>query len=195
MKNIIMVCLVMASVSTLTIGNTNSPYILWAKDYVPSLANTNIAFTLNPTVTNGLITKMPQVSSYCAVVTNYSRKKMLVGIKGNDYIEPDCRNWKYVTYSNTDYYETETVTKKNMLKYDVDGIVGETCIKSEILSNKRREVKQALTIVTNDWVKAEDQRWFEHTNITRLTSMTSITNYINPPYYEFYTNQDGIFIK
>ncbi len=185
MKKVIVGCLVM--VSAMVMGNTNNPYTLWSNS-VSSLVIANSYLNGNGSAeTNGLIKGMPQVSSYCVVVTNYSRERMLVGIKGDKNDIPMCKNWEYVTWSLTDYYETETVIKSNMLKYDIDGIIGETCIKKTVLSKKRREVKQKVIsetkLVTNDWVTVgEDQRWFALTNIVELTSLT-VTNYINTNYW------------
>jgi hypothetical protein len=169
-KIIIGLVMVSVSVSTMVMGNTNSPHILWATDCVPSLANTNIAFTLYPVVTNGLRKEMPQVSSYCVVVTNFTKEYKTIGNRATGCDQTGCLVYHCEpVYSTTDYYEIETVNEKTMLRYDCNGIIGETCIKETIISKRKRDVNKVVieSMKTNDWYKVEEIDWI------------SITNYIN----------------
>ena len=178
-KSIIVGCLAMLSmVSTMVMGDTNNPYILWATDCVPSPLNSNIVFTLKPAVTNGLIKVIPQVTNYSLVVTNFTKEYKTIASRDTGCNQIGCLVYHCEpVYSSTDYYEIETVTDKTMLKYDCKGIIGETCIKETVISKRKRDVNKVVieSMKTNDWYVVVETDWH------------SITNYI----FNYHTNDYG----
>ncbi len=123
------------------------------------------------------------------IETNYTREAISIGTRSTSCSNPGCcvYHFEYV-YSPTDYYEIEKVVEKSILKYDVDGIKGETCVKERELSTRKREVRQAVTTImkTNDW-----QKVVVFTNIVGYASHTTnwvTTNALNCIGYSSITN-------
>ena len=115
----------------------------------------------------------PQVSNYCIVVTNYTMTYKTVGNRPTGCNQMGCLVYHYEPIlSDTNYVETETVNKKTMLSYDVTNIKGETCIKDEVVSKRKREVNQVSTMKTNDWREMEAVSW------ENIRGYLSITNTI-----------------
>jgi hypothetical protein len=112
---------------------------------------------------------------YTVVVTNYTKEYKRIGYKPSGACSKSgclAYHCEYIL-SDTDYYEIETVNKKTMLKYDVEGTTGEVTIKDEVVSKRKREVNQITSMRTNDWINCEDVRWI----------MSNITNYIANIHY------------
>jgi len=141
--------LIITNAIKMTASETN--IIRFDEKLAISIPSSSIVIRSNM-ATNCAIAGTLSCTVYDTYVTNYTRTPMIVGNKPT--LCPLSNAFECLVYhtepiySDTDYYEIETVAKKTMINVDS---YGKHCIKEEVVSERRRSVFQFKISITNEW--------------------------------------------